>query len=307
MQRVIERILNLLAYLLTVRGPVTADEIRQTVAGYDQESDAAFRRTFERDKDLLRSLGVPLTMTAIDIWEVEDGYVVPTDEYAIEDPELTDDERSALLAAAQAVQFSGQTAGLSAIFKLGGASPVLNAPNVAADLGHDLEQLAVLFDAVSTHTKVSFDYSGTKRTVTPYALAHRLGHWYLAAPEVSDLDVVKAFRVDRMSDPELADKRSTYTVPADFSASEVIPQTPETLLASRTATVRFDADLAGIVSEHTPNAKEVGRDAESVLFELPVPYDASFVGWVLGFDDRAEVVEPADLRERLIEHVQVAS
>ena len=307
MQRVIERILNLLAFLLTVRRPVTADEIRQTVAGYDQESDAAFRRTFERDKDLLRSLGVPLSMTAIDIWEVEDGYIVPSDEYAIEDPQLTEDERSALLAAAQAVQFSGQTAGMSAIFKLGGASPALSAPNVAADLGHDLEQLAVLFDALSNHTEVSFAYSGKNRTVRPYALAHRLGHWYLAAPEISDLDVIKAFRVDRMSDPILAETRSTYQVPEGFSASDVIPQAPETLASSRIATVRFDRDLAGIVSDHAPNAKELSRDSNSVLFELPVPYDASFIGWVLGFDDRAEVVEPDDLRQRLIDHVRVAS
>lgn len=307
MQRVIERILNLLAFLLTVGRPVTADEIRQTVAGYDQDSDGAFRRTFERDKDLLRSLGVPLNMTAIDIWEVEDGYVVPSDEYAIDDPGLTEEERSALLAAAQAVQFSGRTAGMSAIFKLGGASPALNAPNVAADLGHDLDQLAVLFDAVSTHTQVSFEYSGTVRNVQPYALAHRLGHWYLAAPEAAEPAVVKAFRVDRMSDPELAGKRSTFTVPNAFRASDVIPQSSENLTSSRTAIVRFDADLAGIVSGYSPNAKETGRDADSVLFELPVSYDSSFIGWVLGFDDRAEIVGPVELRDRLVDHVRMSS
>lgn len=304
MQRVIERILNLLAFLLTARRPVTADEIRHTVAGYDQDSDAAFRRTFERDKDLLRSLGVPLTMTAIDIWEVEDGYVVPSDEYAIDDPHLTDEERSALLSAAQAVQFSGQTAGLSAIFKLGGASPVVNAPNVAADLGHDLDQLAILFDGVASRTLIAFGYSGKGRTVMPYALAHRLGHWYLAAPEMPEGRTVKAFRVDRMADPVLAEDRGTFTVPDGFRASAVLPRTPEDAGVSRTAIVRFDADVAGIVSVHTPNAREIGRQTDSVLFELPVPYDASFIGWVLGFDDRAEIIEPADLRNRLIAHVE---
>jgi predicted DNA-binding transcriptional regulator YafY len=273
MQRVIERILNLLAFLLTASTPVTADEIRQTVAGYDQESDAA------------------------------DGYVVPTEDYAIEDPGLTESERSALLAAAQAVQFSGQTAGLSAIFKLGGASPALNAPNVAADLGHDLDQLAVLFDAVSTHTRVSFLYSDKARVVTPYAIAHRLGHWYLAAPEAADPETVKAFRVDRMSDPQLAEERSTYEIPADFDATDVIPQSPDSAEGSVVATVRFDADLEGIVSGHTANATQVGRDKGSVIFELQVSHDASFIGWVLGFDDRAEIIEPDDLRQRLIDHV----
>ena len=34
-----------------------------TVSGYDQNSDAAWRRMFERDKDLLRQLGIPLDCT----------------------------------------------------------------------------------------------------------------------------------------------------------------------------------------------------------------------------------------------------
>ena len=92
MQRVIERILNLLAFLLTVDRPVTADEIRHTVAGYDRDSDAAFHRTFERDKELLRNLGIPIEREATDVFEVEFGYVVDDRRYALEDPGLTDEE-----------------------------------------------------------------------------------------------------------------------------------------------------------------------------------------------------------------------
>ena len=101
MQKVIERILNLLAFLLTVDRPVTADEIRHTVAGYDPASDAAFHRTFERDKDLLRRLGIPIEREATDVFEVEFGYVVHDDRYALEDPGLTDEERTALALSVQ--------------------------------------------------------------------------------------------------------------------------------------------------------------------------------------------------------------
>ncbi len=41
MHKVIERILNLLAFLLTVGRPATAEEIRYTVKGYDQPTDEA--------------------------------------------------------------------------------------------------------------------------------------------------------------------------------------------------------------------------------------------------------------------------
>ena len=57
MKNVLERLLNLLACLLTAGRPVTADEIRHTVAGYEDKSDEAFHRMFERDKDLLREMG----------------------------------------------------------------------------------------------------------------------------------------------------------------------------------------------------------------------------------------------------------
>lgn len=307
MQRVIERILNLLAFLLTVERPVTADEIRHTVAGYDQDSDAAFRRTFERDKDLLRSLGVPLTMTALDIWEVDSGYVIPVDDYAIADPGLTEEERSALLVAAQAVQFAGQTTGLSAIFKLGGASPVLNPPNVAADLGHGLDVLGLLFGGISRRMTVRFEYGGKKRRVEPYALAHRFGHWYLAAPETADRDVVKAFRVDRMDAVELDDEPATFEIPADFDASTVIPSREPTSDPDVIATVRFRRDVASVAASQVPGTEIADGADDFVDLKVPVRQDGAFIGWVLGFDDAAEIVEPAHLRSKLLEHIEAVA
>ncbi len=109
MQKVIERILNLLAFLLTVGGQSPPMRSETPSRGYDQPSDEAFRRTFERDKDLLRTLGVPITLGHTDLWEVELGYVIPSEEYPIVDPGLSDEERSALLLAAQAVKFGGQS------------------------------------------------------------------------------------------------------------------------------------------------------------------------------------------------------
>lgn len=303
MQRVIERILNLLAFLLTVERPVTAEEIRNTVAGYDQDSDAAFRRTFERDKDLLRSLGVPLEMTALDIWEVDSGYVIPVDDYAIADPGLTEEERSALLVAAQAVQFAGQTTGLSAIFKLGGASPVLNAPNVAADLGHGLDVLGILFGGISKRTMVRFSYSDKKRRVRPYALAHRFGHWYLAAPETAAVDVVKAFRVDRMTDVELDEGGMTFDVPDDFDASTVIPSRRDSGEADEVATVRFRRDVASVAASQIPGTTQHEVDDQFVDLHVPVRQDAAFIGWVLGYDDAAVILDPDHLRDKLLDHI----
>ena len=87
-------------------------EIRQTVAGYDQASDEAFQRMFERDKDVLRRLGVPLEREALDAWEVDYGYTIDPEAYAIPDPGLTEEERVALSVAGMALALACAVPGL---------------------------------------------------------------------------------------------------------------------------------------------------------------------------------------------------
>ena len=292
MQKVIERILNLLAFLLTVGRPVTADEIRNTVKGYDQPSDEAFRRTFERDKDLLRTLGVPITLGHTDLWEVELGYVIPSEEYPIVDPGLSDEERSALLLAAQAVKFGGQSTEAAAIFKLGGALTTSSA-GVAADLGHDLQILGDLFEAVVERHRVLFTYSDKPRTVEPYGLGHRFGHWYLLAPEAGRSETVKAFRIDRMHQIKVDESGAAYERPADFDLATALPDFNRSNdTGNITARVRFDVDIADIALDQASVVSEVARNAESVTVDLSVSSEASFIGWMLGFDDRAVIEAP---------------
>ncbi|VAV95731.1 hypothetical protein MNBD_ACTINO01-181 [hydrothermal vent metagenome] len=303
MQRVIERILNLLAFLLTVGRPVTADEIRYTVKGYDQETDEAFRRTFERDKDLLRSLGVPLVLAHTDVWEVELGYEVPSDEYSIDDPGLSDEERSALLLAAQAVRFGGQPTELAAIFKLGGARRSNDSGMLYADLGHDLEVLGSLYDAVTRHRITSFTYRERQRTVEPYGLVHRFGHWYLAAQERGTEQPVKAFRVDRMTALAIDEHPGAFARPEGFHAKDALGSfSPDTGTGDR-ALVRFDSDVAQVALSRFAGAREVASDASSVLVEVPMTTQRSVIGWVLGFDDRAVIESPPELRDAFIDFV----
>ena len=303
MQKVIERILNLLAFLLTVGRPVTADEIRFTVKGYDQPSDEAFRRTFERDKDLLRTLGVPLKLTHTDVWEVELGYVIPSGEYQIVDPGLSDEERSALLLAAQAVTFGGQSTEAAAIFKLGGATSVSGAA-VVADLGHDLQLLGDLYEAVAEQRRVLFTYKDKPRTVEPYGLGHRFGHWYLLAPEVGQSPTVKAFRIDRMDQLKIDETGAMFARPAEFDLAEALPDFSQTTEGDAiTARVRFDRDIAEIALGQASHASEVSSDIDSVTVELAVSTVPSFIGWMLGFDDKAVILSPGELVDAYLEFI----
>jgi proteasome accessory factor B len=292
MQQVIERILNLLAFLLTVGRPVTAEEIRYTVKGYDQPSDEAFRRTFERDKDLLRTLGVPITMRHTDLWEVEQGYVIPAEEYPIADPGFTEEERSALLFAAEAVKFGGQSTDAAAIFKLGGATTGSSGA-VAADLGHDLQLLGELFEAVTERRRVLFTYKDRPRTCEPYGLGHRFGHWYLLAPEAGESDTVKAFRLDRMHQIKIDADGSMFERPSNFDPAQALPDYSRSAdHDDMTVRVRFDVDVAQVAMDQASVTAVVVRSDASVTVDLSVSSEAGFIGWMLGFDDKAVIESP---------------
>ena len=303
MQRVLERLLNLLAFLLTADRPVTADEIRHTVAGYDQETDEAFRRTFERDKDLLRGLGIPLHMASVDAWEVEHGYVVPREEYALADPGLTDDERAALWLAAQSVRLGGTGPGPAAIFKLGGA-PLTGGEPLAADLGHEPETLAALFAGVTERRSVAFEYRGSTRRVEPYGLGHRLGHWYLVARQGAD--GIRAFRVDRMGPVSIGHDLGAFDRPRGFRVGDHVPAAPwEAGETEVTATVRFDPSISWwAVRQLTDRATTIEDPDGGITATIPVGSVDAFVGWMIGFEDQAEILGPPELRERLIDHVR---
>ena len=61
----LERLLNLIAALIHTVVPMTAEEIREEVEGYGGASEASFRRAFERDKDELRSMGIPISVSTV--------------------------------------------------------------------------------------------------------------------------------------------------------------------------------------------------------------------------------------------------
>ena len=59
----LERLLNLTALLLDARRPLTAEHI-QGALGYPEDR-VAFRRAFERDKEELRAMGIPLRVEQV--------------------------------------------------------------------------------------------------------------------------------------------------------------------------------------------------------------------------------------------------
>jgi proteasome accessory factor B len=302
MRNVIERLLNLLAFLLTSSRPVPAEEIRQRVAGYGDSSDEAFRRMFERDKDLLRSIGIPVEYTDEDGWGIEPGYRIDPRDYRLLDPGLTDEERAALALAGRVVRLGGGPSASDALLKLGGVGPGGGQEPLGADLGSSADRLGDLFAAVSERREIEFQYRDAGRRIAPYGLAHRRGHWYLVGEGASG---VRVFRVDRMDDVAVVGEAGGFRRPADFDLRGAIDSHPWEAGSDQTviARVRFDPHLAWWAAR----TLHVEAPAEGPLeVELPVANTDAFIGWVLSFGDAAVLLGPPELSRLLVERVEAA-
>ncbi len=98
----LERLVNLVALLLDSRRPMTFEEIRERMPGAYEQSDLdTAKRMFERDKDILRDIGIPIEVVATDVWDAEQGYTIPKDEYYLPEITFTAEEISALFVAAR--------------------------------------------------------------------------------------------------------------------------------------------------------------------------------------------------------------
>ena len=94
--RKVERLVNLIALLLDTRRPLTLDQVAELVPGYEASGES-LRRMFERDKDELRDLGIPLLTSFEDpLFEDEVGYRIRRDEAELPDLALTREEAAVL-------------------------------------------------------------------------------------------------------------------------------------------------------------------------------------------------------------------
>ena len=295
----LERLLNLLAVLLHTGRPLTVGELRERVVGYP-ESDVAFRRAFERDKDDLRELNVPLELVPIPGTDPpQDGYRISRDRYYLPDPDLDPDELAALQLAAASVRLD-HTPGVDTLWALGGSS----GPRLGLDVSLPSDpSLDPLVEAISTRALVHFGYKGERRAVHPYRLGLQLGRWYLRGYDL-DRAAPRVFRLDRFDGPVELGPRDQFEIPDDERGPvEVVPERWELGdEPSVDALVRIDASHAPIARLQFDDEDVVAEHPDgSIDLRVRTTNREAFRSLVLGFLEHAEVLEPAELRRDLVE------
>jgi proteasome accessory factor B len=293
----VERVLNLLALLLATRIPLTRDEIVREVGGYPEQI-SAYRRAFERDKEMLRGMGVPITTEAVgDGSEV--GYRVKPDDYYLPDLGLSVEETAALRIAVSAVSLGNQ-AGEGALMKLGGIGDDAVAPIASLPIA---PALATLFDAFRHRAVVTFSHRGRTRSIEPWGLSSKRGHWYVVGFD-RERDAIRAFRADRIGDDITAGPPNQFEAPADFRPDDHVEARPWMLGDEPPVTVRIAVDdefLDLVLGELGSDATVVDEPADGTThIELVVTNRATFRAVLLGFLEHAEVLDPPEVRADLV-------
>jgi proteasome accessory factor B len=305
----LERLLNLVALLLDTGRPLTFEEIRRLLPAYEQPDKASAKRQFERDKDTLRQIGIPVETVPTDAWEVEEGYRIPKERYDLPDISFTPEEVAALFVAAHAPAEDGEAA--QAFRKLttgaeGGVVP--SGADVTATVGVDASgpHLRQVAEAVSSRRRVRFRYrpmtgSSGRRDVDAWALLFRGGAWYLVGRDRTRGEP-RSFRLSRIVST-VEDAGPGEPPPEGFRAADHLTVGPWGLgEPETTARVAFSPKVAWWALAGVPDARVLGT-LEDGWTEATVPAAAgeSFVSWVLSFGPDARVLAPEAVRDAVVE------
>ena len=301
----LERLVNLVAALIDTPRPLSRAEIGERIEGYSSDPEA-FRRNFERDKDLLRQMGFPLVTELPESGSPEDaGYRIPRELYELPDPGLDEGELAALRLAASAVQMEGDwgEAVVRALRKLGGAvgGPGAMGPSAGASAAVPSEEAAAtVFAAVGERRQVAFRYRSEDRLVDPWRLSFHRGHWYLAGLD-HHRGEERLYRLDRIEGS--VTPTGVAGAFARPNMAQAAPPPPWRMgdEEEQVAQLWVDAEQANWAKQELGAAAlREERPDGSAVFEVAVTNSAAFRSFVVGYLEHAEILGPPGLRAEMV-------
>ncbi|GAA3946086.1 helix-turn-helix transcriptional regulator [Microbacterium soli] len=309
-----ERLTNLVVALMATEIGLTKKQILDNVSGYRQrieegKSVDSLEKMFERDKEDLRALGMPVE-TIGDPADPQDlreaRYRIPQAEYDLPpDIEFTAAELAVLKLAgsvwrSESVSADAQ-AGVRKIRALGidGDEPIIGfAPRI------DTRDPAfpALQEGIERNRVVAFEYlkpgesAPTHRRVRPLALVEYESRWHLFGIDV-DADAERTFLLSRIISEVKVTAKTFDPAPREGAATRALTGL-EQFAASQSALLE--------VTPGTEAALRLGRRAVPAAQGIRVSYVDRhiFADELAGYGPEVRVVEPDDLRDLVIQRLQ---
>lgn len=277
---------------------------------------SAGRKAVYEDIEALRTFGLDI----ISVKGNASGYYVASREFELPELKLLADavSSSRFLTEKKSEELLKKIEGLSSIYE---AKQLRRQIYVANRIKSGNERVYLNIDvihrAIEQNRKITFkyfDYDIRKkkkyrdglRTCSPYALTWTDERYYLIAFYEKRM-AVNNFRVDRMEDVQITDIPAEPR-PADFSVAEYVGASFSMFSGkSESVRLRFENGLVNAVIDHFGKKVSLfpdGKDHFTVTVNVKTEYPGPFFGWLFKFGTMVEIVEPRELKDRYIKHLE---
>ena len=260
MKNVLRRAIELLN-LLSDNENLTTENIKDSISDYRDLNQQAFRRSFERDKNLLRSFGY-LIQYENDKWSYDKGYSLSG--YSIYESIIKSDK------------ISNEKLINTYLY----LKKYLSNSNYDNDKS---EIISKILQSINEKRRVGFDYLGKYRKVKPQGLKYFDNKWYLAGEENGSL---KTFNLDQIHNLKIGNKADLFQI-----ENKNFPFSWDDEKYSIEATIKLKKDLYDVnkkIFAHNHTQLEI-KD-EILHCNVSTNDSYGFIKFLLLLDDEIEII-----------------
>ena len=261
MKNVLRRAIELLN-LLSDNENLTTENIKDSISDYRDLNQQAFRRSFERDKNLLRSFGY-LIQYENDKWSYDKGYSLSG--YSIYESIIKSDKISSE--------------------KL--INTYLYLKKYLSNSNYDNDKSEIIsktLQSINEKRRVGFDYLDKYRKVKPQGLKYFDNKWYLAGEENGSL---KTFNLDQIHNLKIGNKTDLFQI-----ENKNFPFSWDDEKYSIQATIKIKKDLYDVnknIFAHNQTQLEI-KD-EFLHCNVSTNDSYGFIKFLLLLDDEIEIIK----------------
>ncbi|ERL21810.1 HTH domain protein [Oribacterium sp. oral taxon 078 str. F0263] len=291
MRMKIDRLIGILSVLLQ-KEKTTAPELA--------ERFEVSKRTINRDIEDLCRAGIPIRTA-----QGTGGGISIMDGYRMDRIILTSKDMQMILAGLRSldsVSGSSYYGQLMEKIQAGSSEFITGRDSILIDLSSWYRdslapKIEMIQDAIADRSLIKFRYyapSGeSERTVEPYYLVFRWSSWYLWAWCLKSKDF-RLFKLNRMDGVQITERNfecRDATMP-DLSNEKIFP-------GGIKVKALFEADQKWRLVEEFGTSCFTENEDGRLLFTADYTDMENLITWILTFGDKAEVIEPEEVREKV--------